>query len=211
MIRSNYFVNNSEQVYDVSIDDSSVANSTNYWNFAYPLGGNYWSDYTGVDVKSGADQDQDGSDRIGDTPYIIYGNNKDDYPLLPYGTPLMISITSPENKTYTVNSVSLSFTVSETTSWIRYSLDGQANVTITGSTTLSGLADGLHSLTVYAQDTDGQTGSSETIYFTIAEGAETPTETEETEAFPITWIAAAIGVVVVVGVVLLYFLKIKKK
>jgi len=210
MIRSNYFISNEKQVYDVSMEDSSVTASMNIWGVGYPLGGNYWSDYTGVDVKSGDNQNQTGSDGLGDTPYIIYENNQDNLPLMPYGSPPAISIVSPENKTYTVNSVSLSFTVSETTSWIRYSLDGQANVTITEDTTLSGLADGLHSLTVYAQDTDGQTGASETIYFTIAEGAETPTETQQSEAFPITWIAAII-VVVVVGVVLLYFLKIKKK
>jgi len=162
-ILSNYFVNNAIQVYDYHMDNSSIMPSLNFWSIAYQLGGNYWSDYTGVDVKSGSNQNQTGSDGIGDTPYTIYAS-------------------------------------------IKYSLDGQANVTITGSTTLSGLADGVHSITVYAQDTDGLTGISETIYFTISEGAE-PTQSE---SFPITWIAAII-VIIVVGVVLLYFLKIKKK
>jgi parallel beta-helix repeat protein len=207
LIRSNYFTRNGIQVYDASTGDSSVTASMNTWHVTYPVGGNYWSDYTGVDVKSGSNQDQEGSDKIGDTPYIIDNNNKDYYPLMPYGSPPAISIVSPGNKTYTVTSVSLTFTVSETTSWIKYSLDGQANVTITGSTTLSGLADGLHNITVYAQDTDGLTGTSETIYFTIAEGAETP----QSESFPITWIAAIIVVVAIVGVAFLYFLKIEKK
>jgi parallel beta-helix repeat protein len=218
MIRSNYFIDNSKQVYDVSMDDSSVTNSTNYWNFAYPLCGNYWSDYTGVDVKSGENQDQEGSDEIGDTPYSIYGNNKDNYPRMLYATPLTIYVTSPENKTYNVNSVSLIYTVSESESVIGYSLDEQTNITISGSITLSDLSDGTHKLTVYAKDTEGHE-SSNTVYFTIAEEAETPTETEdetpteseETEEFPIIWIAAAIGVAAVVGVALLYFLKIKKK
>lgn len=207
MIRSNYFINNERQVYDVSMEDYSVTASTNTWGVGYHAGGNYWSDYTGVDVKSGENQNQTGSDGLGDTPYIIDQNNQDSFPLMPYGSPPAISIVSPENKTYTVNSVSLRFTVSETTLWIKYSLDGQANVTITEDITLSGLADGVHSITVYAQDTDGQTGTSETIYFTIAEGAETP----QSESFPITWIAAIIVVVAIVGVALLYFLKIKKK
>jgi len=206
-ILSNYFVNNAIQVYDYHMGNSSIMPSLNFWSIAYQLGGNYWSDYTGVDVKSGSNQNQTGSDGIGDTSYTIYASNKDDFPLMPYGSPPAISIVSPENKTYTTTDVTLDFTVSEATSWIKYSLDGQANVTITGSTTLSGLADGLHSITVYAQDTDGLTGISETIYFTISEGAE-PTQSE---SFPITWIAAAIAVVVVVGVALLYFLKIKKK
>ena len=207
MIRSNYFINNERQVYDVSMEDYSVTASTNTWGVGYHAGGNYWSDYTGVDVKSGENQNQTGSDGLGDTPYIIDQNNRDSFPLMPYGSPLAISIVSPENKTYTVNSVSLRFTVSETTSWIKYSLDEQANVTITEDITLSDLSDGVHSITVYAQDTDGQTGTSETIYFTIAEGAETP----QSESFPITWIAAIIVVVAIVGVALLYFLKIKKK
>jgi len=159
-------------------------------------------------VKSGENQDQTGSDGLGDTPYIIDENNQDNFPLMPYGSPPAISIVSPENKTYTVNSVSLSFTVSETTSWIKYSLDGQANVTITEDTTLSGLADGVHSITVYAQDTDGLTGTS-TIHFTIAEGSETPTETTQLDSSLIILIAAIIVVIVVVA--LLYFLKIKKK
>ena len=170
------------------------------------MGGNYWSDYAGTDVKSGSNQDQAGSDGIGDTPYNIYASNQDKYPLLPFGSHPAISIVSPENKTYTITDVILDFTVSEATLWIKYSLDGQVNVTVTERSTLSGLSEGVHSVTVYAQDTDELTGKSETIYFTISEGA----EPAQSEAFPITWIAALIGIVVVV-VVLLYFLKIKKK
>lgn len=44
--------------------------------------GNYWSDYQGTDLKSGPNQDQPGSDGIGDTPYIIDVNNRDRYPLI---------------------------------------------------------------------------------------------------------------------------------
>jgi len=50
--------------------------------------GNYWSDYTGVDVKRGADQGLPGSDGVGDTPYIIDVDSADHYPLMyPYGSP----------------------------------------------------------------------------------------------------------------------------
>ena len=209
LIRGNYFIDNSIQVYDASTDDSTVTASVNIWYVSYPAGGNYWSDYTGIDVKTGIDQDEDGSDGVGDTPHVIDSNNKDKYPLILEGSSLVVYITSPENTTYNVNSVTLTVTVSETDSLIRYSLDGQANITISGSTTLSDLSEGSHKLTVFAKDAEGNENS-HTVYFTISEGAETPTETEEAETLPITWIAAIV-VVAVVGVAILYFLKIKKK
>jgi len=78
-----------------------------------------------------------------------------------------IDLLSPQNKTYATDSISLSFESDEETSWIGYSLDGQANKTITGDTTLPGLSDGTHSLVVYASDMFGNTGSSDTVYFTV--------------------------------------------
>jgi parallel beta-helix repeat protein len=60
-------------------------NSTNVWDDGYPLGGNYWSDYVGVDLYSGPYQNQTGSDGMGDAPYVIDGNNQDNYPpMKPY-------------------------------------------------------------------------------------------------------------------------------
>jgi parallel beta-helix repeat protein len=74
----NNFINN---VYQACIENSP----DNLWDNDYPSGGNYWSDYTGVDDKSGPNQDQPGSDGKGDTPYIIDVNNVDHYPLMsPY-------------------------------------------------------------------------------------------------------------------------------
>ena len=54
----------------------------NFWDDGYPSGGNYWSDYTGVDLFSGSYQNETGSDGIGDAPYIIDENNVDRYPLM---------------------------------------------------------------------------------------------------------------------------------
>jgi len=115
-------------------------------------------------------------------------------------TPPAISILSPENKTYSVNSVQLTFTVNESTSWIAYSLNGQANVPITGNTTLTELSDGLYSLKVYANDTAGNTGASDMIYFTI--------DTQQSVPFPI-WIVAVI-VIVAAFVTAIYLLRIRK-
>jgi len=85
----------------------------------------------------------------------------------PDTTPPTISIISPENKTYPVADVPLTFTVSESTSWIGYSLDGQTNVTITENITLSGLSDRSHYVVVYANDTIGNMGASSTVYLTV--------------------------------------------
>jgi hypothetical protein len=89
-------------------------------------------------------------------------------------TPPTIEILSPQNIIYKLRPgepprpIPLTFTVNETTSWIGYSLDSQENVTITGNTTLTDLSYGIHSVTIYANDTAGNMGSSETIYFAEA-------------------------------------------
>ncbi|GEM_PF-2553474 len=55
-------------------------------NLSYPGGGNYYSDYNGVDYYSGENQDILGPDGIGDTPKPEY-NAVDYYPLIfPYGS-----------------------------------------------------------------------------------------------------------------------------
>ena len=80
--------------------------------------------------------------------------------------PPIISIFSPESTIYLTTDVSLIFMVSEATEWMGYSLDGQANVTITGNTTLTDLPNGVHFLTVYANDTCGNVGLDYT-HFTV--------------------------------------------
>ena len=74
----NNFVNNAH----LQVDSS---NSTNTWDEGYPSGGNYWSNYNGTDRYGGPYQNETGSDGIGDTPYVIDVNNRDNYPLMqPY-------------------------------------------------------------------------------------------------------------------------------
>jgi parallel beta-helix repeat protein len=81
-IYHNNFVNNPYPVYDLSRDHPEVPSSINTWDDGYPSGGNYWSDYEGVDEKSDSNQDQPGSDGVGDTAYAIDVNNTDRYPLI---------------------------------------------------------------------------------------------------------------------------------
>jgi parallel beta-helix repeat protein len=82
-------------------------------------------------------------------------------------TPPTIIVTSPQNRTYSANSVSLVFTVDEPTSWNGYSLDDADNVTVNGNVTLTSLLDGHHSLVVYSNDTVGNMGSSVNVLFTV--------------------------------------------
>ena len=82
-------------------------------------------------------------------------------------TPPTITILSPGSTTYSTSQISLRFTVSEEASWIGYSLDDQNNITISGNTTISIASEGAHKVVVYANDTVGKMGKSNTIYFSI--------------------------------------------
>ena len=84
---------------DIAYNDMQVYddNSINQWDDGYPSGGNYWSDYLGVDNMNGPNQDQPGADAIGDTPYIVDADDRDRYPLMdPYG-PLLTVPSAPQN------------------------------------------------------------------------------------------------------------------
>jgi parallel beta-helix repeat protein len=73
LIYHNSFVNYANAVTD---------GSANVWDNGYPSGGNRWGDYT-ARYPSAAEIDNSG---LGDTPYVIDANNKDNYPLMPMPT-----------------------------------------------------------------------------------------------------------------------------
>ena len=112
-----------------------------------------------------------------------------------------VSILSVENKTYDSANVPLNFAVDEPVSLIAFSLDGKENVSIPGNSTISGLSNGAHNVTVYAGDAAGNIGVSQTVFFTVA----------KPEPFPAVSVVvasvAAAAVVVVVAGLLVYFEK----
>jgi len=61
LYHNNFIGNIENQVYDFG--------KWTVWDNGYPSGGNYWSDYVGVDKFGGVLQDETGSDGIGDIPY----------------------------------------------------------------------------------------------------------------------------------------------
>ena len=78
--------------------------------------------------------------------------------------------------------------VNKVINWSGYSLDEQHNVTVTGNTTITGLSGGLHNIRVYANDTVGNMGASDTAAFSI-------------EPFPLTTtVAVAVILAAMLGV-----------
>lgn len=98
------------QVYHNNIVDNAFSGNNdpglpdNQWDNGYPSGGNYWSDYSGVDNCSGSDQKVcDGPDGIGDTPYPLFEQSKDRYPLMkPYDIRFPVW---PEGSSLTASSI----------------------------------------------------------------------------------------------------------
>ena len=120
----------------------------------------------------------------------------------PFGhamVPPVISVISPsENSNYTSSEVSLNFTVDKPVVWMGYSLDGQGDVSVTGNSTLTGLANGLHNVTVYAKNEFENIGASETIYFTVK------------VPFPTMLVVASTATATIIGVGLIVYFKKRK-
>jgi hypothetical protein len=84
------------------------------------------------------------------------------------GNPPVITLLSVENKTYSQSNLQINFRTDESTAWTGFCLDKNANATVTENLTLTELSPGSHTLTLYANDTAGNMGKSETVCFTIA-------------------------------------------
>ena len=145
----------------------------------YPSGGNYWSDYAGLDLCSGPYQNETGSDGIGDTPYVINADNTDNYPLMkPYAGLYDIGITNVTTlKTivgqgynltiiikilnYGMNTETFNLTLYANTSIIQsltnIVLTSRSSTTITFTWNTSGFTKGNYTITAYAWPVPGET------------------------------------------------------
>ena len=121
--------------------------------------GNFWSNY---------------SAKYPNTPYVIDESNVDEYPLfspfdqeviisLPKWLPPLITTISPEYQKYNEDKIDVTFAVNKFSS-LSYSIDWKENVSITGNTTIEIMTNGLHSITLYANDSYGNTFSQTTTF-----------------------------------------------
>jgi hypothetical protein len=110
----------------------------------------------------------------GYTSYELVIEENINSPLLDI-TPPTISIFSPENKTYNLENISLTFTVDKPIAYVWYSLDhyGKIGILPTTNANLSGLSEGTHNLTLYVSDEVGNKAS-KTVYFSVEEPITTP-------------------------------------
>ncbi|RLI39270.1 hypothetical protein DRO69_14465 [Candidatus Bathyarchaeota archaeon] len=178
LIYHNSFIDNAFQ--------ATVSNSTNIWDYGYPSGGNYWSDYTGIDMYSGPYQNETGSDGILDDPYIIDANNTDKYPLSkPYPWGLHdIGVTSlTTSKTvvgqgYNLTISTMMFNYGNSTE--NFNLTVYANATIIYETTVNltsrnsttitlawnttSLTKGYYTIRVYAEPVPGETDTTDNTF-----------------------------------------------
>lgn len=192
-----------------STTQAEVSGSVNIWDDGYPNGGNFWGDYW----TKYPNADGRSTSGIANLPYVIDPKNMDRYPLVkPFNSTLYaietvspkISVLSPIDKKYNASVVPLVFAVDKAVTWMGYSLDGKQNVTITGNTNIANMTNGLHTLVIYANDTFGDIGASQTVNFTVS----------KPEPFPTAIIAAvsgAVGAVALSAGLLVYVKKPKHK
>ena len=135
----------------------------------YDAGSNSWS--SGASMPTA--RDYLGVTAVNDVLYAIGGfdgtnwlNTVEEYTPEGYGsTPPTIQITSPGNDTY--SQIILTYTVNRQASWVGYSIDDTANVTAHGETELANLTQGSHSIIMYGNDSAGNMGSSNRVFFSV--------------------------------------------
>ena len=187
----------------------------------------YWTSTKGViasgtafSAKASMDNLADGNHTL--IVYAHYANGKEmsrsreftvDIHYKPY-TPELV-ILSPQNQTYTTTEVPLIWACDEQKIVADYTLDLLSHIplyayftlseheSLPGNTTLTGLSNGTHTLTVYVITERGT--ASQTVHFTVSPEM-------QPEPFPTALVATASGAsVAVVGAVLLVYFRKRKR
>jgi N-acetylneuraminic acid mutarotase len=110
---------------------------------------------------------------LNDVIYAIGGfdganwlNSNEEFKPVGYGKiPPTVEILSPENKTY--KTITVDYRINKDVSWAGFSLDNGPNMTLSGNPEITNISDGQHFLMVFANDTLGNMGTSQRVYFSI--------------------------------------------
>ena len=191
IVNCNIFNNNEYGIYLVSISNGNSIHHNNFNNVwsAYDActnqwdngsAGNYWSNYTGVDVNG---------DGIGDTPYnITGGSNKDRYPLmvpLDETPPIITSVMATPNIQTTTDPVNITCAAIDNirVDTVKVHVDGPGGFTLEAPMNVSMSSfwyetvyplTGEYEYFIWANDSSGNVAVSDTYSFVIID-LETPT------------------------------------
>ena len=141
-------------------DFNAFDENNNSWN--NDAHGNYWDDYRGEDIDNNG---------IGDTPYVVYGENKDRYPIMNLILPDVITLPTNIRQTTSISDNKPSFTwtpsiYSKEIKGYYVKIDANAEEFIgdkTSWTSPVNVSDGTHIFYIRAETIDGTS----TIYATF--------------------------------------------
>src|SRR4030066_82601 len=122
------------------------------WNVTFATIGNEFARFVGMSSSSSLIRTRDGGYAVVTSLPSIQVAQLVKISREPDSTAPIVSISTPKSGTYDTSNIPLTFTVNEPVSLISYSLNGQAEVEITGNPTLLGLAVGTHNITVSTKD-----------------------------------------------------------
>ena len=168
------------------------------WNVTFATIGNKFARFVGMSSSSSLIRTRDGGYAVVTSLPSVQESQLAKISREPDLTAPIVYVSTPKSGTYDTSDIPLTFTVNEPVSSISYSLDGQVEVTITGNTTLLGLAVGTHNITVYAKDSAGNIGTSELIQFTVV------------ARFPTELIGISLAIIAIVAVSFLGYVKRQK-
>jgi len=188
-IYHNNFVNNAIQ---------ASTNSVNVWDDGYPSGGNYWSNYTGVDANM---------DGVGDSSYEIDSMNIDHYPLMGMFSDFPATL---QEETYHVtavcNSTISAFEFDQVNRIIRFNVTGETGIGFCRVCIPHNLTEPPYTVTIdglaplYVNYTLYDNGTNTWIYFTYLHSEH---EVEIIPEFP-TWTSMLLILILLTVAIAIY-------
>jgi hypothetical protein len=167
-IYNNFFNNTNNLNIGSLINDfwnTTVINATNIIG-GNQIGGNYWAYPNGTGYSETCDNANndsfcDSEYTIASADYLPLTNN---WTMIADITPPTITITSPQNISYSTTNIALDVSADEAIDTWWYSLNGGSNATFTPNISITA-SQGSNDIIAYANDTSGNEGSSQVYFF----------------------------------------------